>query len=264
MISDLHLFLHRFFELHECEVQESNDGLLSVQLTRELDEALMNRPFYWHYMDKLNQQGEPSTLQLDINKKQKDSKREWIHFGSPRLQQIFQFINNKAKYTVLYERRETTIQEPLYPWLICNLRVNYNGLQKKEVIYSIGLHLIHGAFVLNMMKRLEPFTFEQRMSDYTYSISPIIRPHSGLRRVFDFIENNLEQEDLSWAQHATKTLKEEIELLHHFYREEEKEELFEQEKENLTKRLSPSISIEIINAGVFYISNESTSKLLKE
>src|SRR5690625_5833110 len=111
MISDLHLFLHRFFELHECEVQESNDGLLSVQLTRELDEALMNRPFYWHYMDKLNQQGEPSTLQLDINKKQKDSKREWIHFGSHRWSKFFNLLIIKQKKPFCIKEEKQTFKK---------------------------------------------------------------------------------------------------------------------------------------------------------
>ena len=88
MIKDLHGFLHDFFQMHDCDILESNDGLLSVQLTRELDEALMNRPFYWHYMDKMNQAGEPYSLHLDVNEKQQGENREWIHFGSPRLQQI--------------------------------------------------------------------------------------------------------------------------------------------------------------------------------
>lgn len=264
MINNLHDFLHGFFELHDCEVHKTDEGLLHVKLTRELDEALMNRPFYWHYMDKLNQVGEPTTLQLDINKKQTESNGEWIHFGSPRLQQIFNFIEKKAKYTVLYEKRESTVQEPLYPWLICNLRVNYCGLQKKEVIYSIGLHLIHGAILLDMMNRLESLSFDRMMSDYTYTISPIIRPVSGLKRVYDFIESNIEQEDLTWAEQAMQTLNEEVELLQHFYYEENEEDLFQQEKEDLTKRLFPTISIEIINAGIFYISNDSTSKLMMD
>ena len=46
MIKDLHGFLHDFFQMHDCDILESKDGLLSIKLTRELDEALMNRPFY--------------------------------------------------------------------------------------------------------------------------------------------------------------------------------------------------------------------------
>lgn len=263
MIKDLHGFLHDFFQMHDCDILESNDGLLSVQLTRELDEALMNRPFYWHYMDKMNQAGEPYSLHLDVNEKQQGENREWIHFGSPRLQQIFRFIDHKAKYTVLYEKRDTQVQEPLYPWLIANLKVNYFGLQKKEKIFSIGLHLIHGGMLLQVMDRMQKLTFEQRMSDYTYTISPIIRPVSGFNRIFNYIENSLESENLSWVDKALQALEEEVALLQHFYYQEDSKELFEQEKGNIQKRLSPYISIEVINAGVFYLSKETESILIE-
>ena len=53
-IENLHNFLINYFEASQCEVN-SEDETLDVKLTEEMDEQLMNRPFYWHYVKKLNQ-----------------------------------------------------------------------------------------------------------------------------------------------------------------------------------------------------------------
>ena len=54
----------------------------------------MNRPFYWKYLESTN--GEPSPAQLtfitDKNKLVEDIKGEVVHFGSPRLSQLFQVM----------------------------------------------------------------------------------------------------------------------------------------------------------------------------
>ncbi|ENH97452.1 hypothetical protein J416_05548 [Gracilibacillus halophilus YIM-C55.5] len=65
-ITNLFHFLKDFFEHQECHVSISDQHALSVQLTRELDEALMNRPFYWHYMDKIGRKGDPMTLEFYV------------------------------------------------------------------------------------------------------------------------------------------------------------------------------------------------------
>ena len=91
-ITNLNQFLQDYFVSHRCKILENNDGILKIQLTEEMDQALMNRPFYWHYIKKIGQQGEPMDLTLITNPNKKDVKGEWIHFGSPRLQQIITLL----------------------------------------------------------------------------------------------------------------------------------------------------------------------------
>lgn len=87
-IRNLDHFLHDYFSAHHCTISSDNDGVLRVKLTEEMDRALMNRPFYWHYIKKMGHPGDPMTLTLITNHSKRDNKGEWIHFGSPRLQQI--------------------------------------------------------------------------------------------------------------------------------------------------------------------------------
>ena len=63
---------------------------LTVQLTIELDKELMNRPFYWHYLEKTGGVPNPDRLTFitDSQNAPTNIKGETIHFGSPRLHQM--------------------------------------------------------------------------------------------------------------------------------------------------------------------------------
>lgn len=53
---EIHSYLLKYFQANDCEIIENNSGQLTVQLTIDLDKRLMNRPFYWTYIEKT---GEP-------------------------------------------------------------------------------------------------------------------------------------------------------------------------------------------------------------
>ena len=106
---EIHNFLDRYFTATNCEVLEQSNGHMKVQLTIDLDKELMNRPFYWHYLEKTG--GVPNPMQLtfitDQNNVSDTLKGEMIHFGSPRLHQIFQSTIKFGKFIRLFENRST-------------------------------------------------------------------------------------------------------------------------------------------------------------
>lgn len=55
-------FLKRFFQATNCPIIEEKNGYFTVQLTVEMDKELMNRPFYWHYLEKTG--GTPNPMKL--------------------------------------------------------------------------------------------------------------------------------------------------------------------------------------------------------
>ena len=88
---EIHNFLERYFIANDCEILENHPGYMNVQLTIDLDKELMNRPFYWHYLEKTGGVPNPMKLSLitDPNKVSDEIKGETIHFGSPRLTSDF-------------------------------------------------------------------------------------------------------------------------------------------------------------------------------
>jgi hypothetical protein len=259
---EIHRFLERFFQANGCEIVENQQGYLTVQLSIELDKELMNRPFYWHYLESTGGVPNPMKLTLITNPKlaPDNIKGEIIHFGSPRLHQIFQSAKKLAGYIRLYEDtgQNHGNQMPLRPWLGLNLRISYQCDRKRDVFRSIGLQLINGQMVDGFHDKLQKLKLTPKIPDFSFTISPLIMPKSGIARVENFLKNEISSEDHTWAQEARNRWKKDSDLLEHFYEDlEEKGESYEIEKTALQELYEPKINISIVNGGLFYLT-EST------
>lgn len=256
-IKQLHDFLKNYFLAHHCEIIHDGGDRLTVQLTENMDKILMNRPFYWHYMKKMGYTGEPQQITLITNPTEPNDKGENIHFGSPRLQQILNHLKEKERFTRLFQHVETHKQHALYPWLIVNMKISYIGKQRKDEMLSIGLHLIKGIMKSDMMNVLKQIPLQMTIPDYCYTISPMIRLKSGFRRIESVVEDYIQNQTHTWAVESTNTLEEELALLNHFYTNmegcEEQQAQMKKEKEEIYERLSPSIQIQVVNGGLFYL-----------
>src|SRR5699024_6530482 len=118
-------FLVRYFTAHDCQLLHNENGVLTVQLTEAMDKVLMNRPFYWHYIKKIGYEGDPMQLTLITNPDKQDEKGEWIHYGSPRLQQIFNHLRTNEKHAKLFQQLNVSGKTALYPWLVVNVKISY-------------------------------------------------------------------------------------------------------------------------------------------
>ncbi|GAA0602568.1 YqhG family protein [Virgibacillus siamensis] len=255
-IENLQNFLHDYFTSHHCTVSSDNEGILNVQLTEEMDRALMNRPFYWHYIKKIGQPGQPMELTFITNHSKRDQKGEWIHFGSPRLQQITNHLKQNEQYTKLFQKVTNGEQTALFPWLVVNIKISYRGKQKRDEMISIGLQLINGAMHLDMMETLKNIPLQTTISDYCYTISPIIKLKSGYRRIENVLEGYINEQSHEWADASITTMNEEINLLKHFYRSDDgdKEQEMNKEIEEIKNRYDPYVTFEPINGGLIYLA----------
>ncbi|MGC4376540.1 YqhG family protein [Fictibacillus sp. Mic-4] len=255
---EIHRFLERFFVANECEILEKTADSLKVQLTIELDKLLMNRPFYWHYLEKTGAEPNPMTLTLYTGQGQPaDSSGEFIHFGSPRLHQIFSSTKKLASFIRMYESvPHSGINIALNPWLCINVKISYQCDRKKDMIHSYGIHLINGIIEENFHEKLQTIRLSKRIPDYCYTLSPLIKPVSGLKRLENMIIEKIHEDDHSWAEDARMRWAEDEELLNRFYEDiEEKPEYYYGEKEALQTQYEPKITVSIINGGLFYLAN---------
>ncbi|WP_299087983.1 YqhG family protein [uncultured Metabacillus sp.] len=257
----IHSYLESFFTANSCEIIENEPGHLTVQLTIEMDKELMNRPFYWHYLEKTNGVPNPMKLTLitDQQKAPADLKGEVMHFGAPRLHQIFQTTTKLGSYIRLFEKVNASYgNTPLHPWLGMNIMVSYQCDMKKDKLYSIGLHLISGTLIENFQDKLETLELTPKIPDLCFNLTPLIRPQSGIRRIRQFIEQSISEQDHTWADSARKRWNEDLKLLDHFYEElDEKPESYHLEKDALRELYEPRINISIQNGGIFYLTQQA-------
>lgn len=259
---EIHQFLENYFRANGCEIVENEKSYMTVQLTVELDKELMNRPFYWHYLEKTG--GVPNPMKLtfitDQQKASENLKGEIIHFGSPRLHQIFQSTKNLAGYIRLYENHQIVTGQhvPLRPWLGMNVKISYQCDRKRDIFKSIGLQLINGQMVDNFHDRLLQLQLTPKIPDYSFTLSPLIMPKSGVSRIENVLRNEIEQEEHQWAVEARKRWDQDLKLLEHFYEEaEEKGETYENEKQALQEQYEPKVKISIVNGGLFYLTDKA-------
>ncbi|MDC3415504.1 YqhG family protein [Aquibacillus salsiterrae] len=264
-IENLHDFLTDYFTANQCEIIENQNGKLLIQLTDKMDELLMNRPFYWQYVKKLGYPGEPMKVTFITNPERTEEDGEWIHFGSPRIHQIFNTLTSQGKFTKLFEKVTGGQRTAMIPWLVVNVKISYNGKHKKDEVISIGLQLINGAMHTKMMDELTNIPFQNSISDFCYTLTPIIRLRSGFQRINNYLANYLETVDHSWARESWDHLEEEKILLERFYFESEDSEFenrFEHELKDLEARFKPHINIEVINGGLFYLSQLKSNRII--
>ncbi|MEH7009838.1 YqhG family protein [Neobacillus niacini] len=256
---EIHNFLVRYFQANECEITENGPGYLTVQLSIELDKELMNRPFYWHYLEKTGGAPNPMKLTFITNPQiaPENLKGESIHFGSPRLHQIFQSTKKLASYIRLYENhRNNNQQTPLMPWLCMNVKISYQCDRKRDIYKSIGLQLINGQMIEGFHERLQNVQLTPKIPDYSFTLSPLVKPKSGMSRIENYLKAMIEEDDHSWAEDARNRWEQDLLLLHHFYEDaEEENESYETEKKALQDQYEPKINISFINGGLFYLTD---------
>lgn len=258
---DIHDFLIRYFKTNDCTIIKNERSYIEVQLTVELDKELMNRPFYWHYLEKTGGNPQPMKLTLitDQNNVPDHVRGEAIHFGSPRLHQIFESTKKLASYIRMYQHvNKENGSLPLHPWLVLNTKISYQCDRKKDIIISLGLNLINGMIIDRFHNRLQSIPLTPKIPDYTFTLSPLIKPKSGLNRLENIIRQTVNNDEHSWAIEAKERQKLDMDLLNHFYEGmEEKPDCYELEKQALKDQYEPQIHVNIINGGLFYLTQQA-------
>lgn len=262
-IENLHEFLYHFFKENQCSISSSTDTQLAVQLSPEIDEQLMNRPFYWQYMKKMGLEGEASELYLTTDPNDKDEKYEFIHFGSPRLKKIMDICLQKGKYVKLYELANVNQHTPLVPWLILTIKLSYIGQTKKEEIHSIGINMINGAIINDAISFIQTIDWDIKASDFCYTLTPLIHVSHSYQRVVQLIEHKLQQQSHQWATESWVSMEKEIELLNRFYESAKSQHLnhYQEELATIEALYLPEINIDIINGGIFFITQPTTFRM---
>lgn len=259
---EIHSYLDQFFTTTNCDIVENSTNYLTVQLTNEMDKLLMNRPFYWHYIEKTGGIPNPQKLTLITEFKQSNEiKGELIHFGSPRLHQIFQITKKMGGYIRLFENEpgNENHHTALIPWFCLNVKISYLCDRRKDILRSIGMNLLNGGLMDDFHQQLTErrIDFVPKIPDFAFTFTPIFKPESGLRRIQQYIENDIMKDNHSWATEARQRWQEDEQLLDSFYIDvDEKPERYMIEKEALKEQYEPKIEVTIINGGLFYLTKQ--------
>jgi hypothetical protein len=254
---EVHRYLQKFFTENNCQIIQNHDYYMTVQLTVDMDKKIMNRPYYWQYLESTNGVPCPAQLTLitDQNKLVEKIKGEVVHFGSPRLNQIFQTTRRMGSFVHMYEKIDNTeARTILTPWLGVNYKISYYCDQTKEMLHSLGINLMTGSIIDHFQESLTGLELETTSSQNTFNLPYIIKPLRALERLEEIIDHLIQQDDHTWAEEAKQRWQKDLEVLEYFYEGVNvKPDCYEMEKKALQEQYEPRIKIEIINGGLFYV-----------
>ncbi|WP_018923798.1 YqhG family protein [Salsuginibacillus kocurii] len=253
---EIYSFMHRFFTAEGADIQRNDGVRITARLNEKLDKALMNRPFYWQYVRAAGNEPEPMTINWTTVEPY--DHEEYIYYGSPRLHQLFNYAKGEGKYTKLYQQPayQAASSYPLEPWLCMNILLSKCCEKREDTIYSFGLQLISGELRSSFMDELKNYRFAESIPDYAFTLSPLIQLGSAYERIRSYLLTECKEANHEWAAHSNQRLEEELERLNSFYEAEEETAAFRAEKEALIRLFSPSIQVQIINSGLFYLQQK--------
>ncbi|MGE7944299.1 YqhG family protein [Lysinibacillus xylanilyticus] len=253
----VHSYLRQFFTENDCYIVGEDHHYLTVQLTVDIDKKIMNRPFYWQYVEATNSEPNPAQVTFITNQTASAGSLygEVIHFGSPRMNQLFQATRELGAYVQMYEKVDTARgQVILTPWLGVNYKVSYCCDRTKEMLYSFGINLLTGIIKEDFHETLYATELDTVPAEHVFHVQYIIKPIRGLQRLDAAIEAIIAQDDHSWATEAKKRWQRDQRVLDYFYEDvDDKPECYDIEKKALEEQYDAKIKIEIINGGLFYL-----------
>ena len=111
----------------------------------------------------------------------------------------------------------------------------------------------------NFHEKLLKIDLTPKIPDYSFTLSPLIRPKSGVVRIENFLKSEVEKErSFMGGGCKEKRWEKDLHLLEHFYKDDEvKAESYVVEKEALKDQYEPKVMMSIINGGIFYLSDQA-------
>lgn len=262
---ELYTFTERYFRALGCNILKKEPAYLQAQLSVEADKDIMNRPYYWMFVEKTGAPPQPQqvTYIFDEDQLPDEIQGERIQFGCWRLHLIFASAKSKGRFIRLYEAVDDTGRaKGLCPWLMLNFKISFISDQKKDLFYPLGINLLSGQILPQFWDILLDYRLTPKIPDYHYTLRPIFSLPSALQRVEEHIRAFLAEQDTTWAETANKRLDEEIRLLDTFYLKSD-----EQAQQTYQKRLEeiefyrPKIEVSPINVGLVYLQTHPQTKI---
>ncbi|EFM09979.1 conserved hypothetical protein [Paenibacillus curdlanolyticus YK9] len=195
--------------------------------------------------------------------------REDLHFGSRKLDQLFDASSASGSYVYLFQEPERKHalpydSTPYTAWLGVNLKIEFACDRKRDEFHSIGVSLASGQVVERFHDRLLSYKLTPKLPPNVHITKNGVSLSKAMSMIEQAIERKLKQQDYSWAAAASERLDEELGRIQHYYEplietaiEENKAaiaEQFEKRQAEIRWQYEPRVTASAINCGIFHLA----------
>lgn len=273
-------FCERYFESVSAPCTYQSPMYREYTLPRDVDKELTDRPFYWMWIEKTNQEHKPTTLRLAFTQQavERENQRlrdealkareglqlneyermffrpptcEFVTLGSFRLDKLYESVDARGEFACVAPRNRK--QVPLVPWLMINALISYRCDLIEQEFVSVGVCLTNGQVVERFFDMVQKIDMESVPPLELLSRASLSLPQ-GFERVERFLTTRLINRPTEWATDATERMNKEVRQIRMYYQSilpdipEDEKPLIESElrrkERDLIEKMEPKIEIE--------------------
>lgn len=184
-------FCEAYFTSVGAEMTVQSEMYREYVLPRDVDKELTDRPFYWLWVEKTNQEVTPTTLRLAFSVEaqtredlrleieheklleanpstnphqrmfSRPQKTELMNLGSFRFDKILSSVEQRGKFACVVPR-EIKAGQPLVPWLMLCGTIAYTSDSLQEERFSVGVCLENRQVVFNFYDKVNRIPMVQQ------------------------------------------------------------------------------------------------------
>jgi hypothetical protein len=194
--------------------------------------------------------------------------QEELRYGNRRLHQIFEAAREGGKYVNLFEQPDAPQLSARSPvvyeaWLGVCYKVEFACDLKREELHWLGISLKSGTIVSDFGRMLGTRQLSPLLAGNMHVQPAKLSVPEASAALESCLNDQLRQQDYEWAEQARERLREELEVIDHYYddlvkeQEKEKKEAVHEQHQARRKEMAwqyePKVLVSAINCGVFHL-----------
>jgi len=207
-------YCYRYFKNVGAVFHPAKSGALFVELPREVDKELTDRPFYWMWVEAMNENPPNAKLYLtftedaDVSQLPEDVKAERMSPGCYRMLRIIASAKSRGSFAVAYEPAAI-----VSPFALFVVKISYLSDRRKDFLTSYAIDLRDYSIYENAIDALQALPLQDDRPLHS-KILPVPVDYDQLfTLLMHSVRQNVEHSDHRWANEASKSLREELSRL---------------------------------------------------
>lgn len=261
-VNSLMKFVDSYFKAVSAKCLYQDTEYREYELPRDVDKELIERPFYWMWVEASGQEAQTTQLRLAFtqNALERENQRlqeehtkamrqtpddfstfltgpsrapkaELLDYGSFRLDKIFSSVAKRGQFIVCQPSPalQKARQRTLVPWLLCNGVTTMRCDLTKQMWWSIGVCLQNGQIIPAFYERI--CHLEMVPVSPSRLLSHISLPlDEAMDRAMREQERLIKQLPTDWAESAKQRFNTEYDQLNLYYRSLRTEDIQQNEE----------------------------------
>lgn len=270
-------FCRRYFQAVGAPILVDQPDFLQVELPREIDKELTDRPYFWIFVEATGQEVPNTVLSLSFAPEleiEGVERMEFVTLGSFRLNKVIDSAQKRGRITRVYQTSDLQAGTLLHPLLLTTFKLSFVADRRRDTMMSYAVHLGTGQVIANFYEVADPLSFASVPPSLVQAAPQMFSVAEGYERIRERLTEEIALLDHSWAEEAEFHLEEERDQLQTYYQslglvnddekksDEEKakkaallQEEFNLRLQELEWRCAPRIQIVPLHFGLLYCTD---------